>query len=457
MTHGRGRALGPAYFDARERMTVTRLKRSVLNPLILVLALLFAVGVAGEAAVLDPAELEEIRVDNFFFDTFIRDALSDISLQTGVPIVVDTTVTGFVTLELVDVPLPRALEQLLWPAGYTFRWMDGYYLVGSADQQSPLYHVLSVSRRIKLEHGQADEVRNALPAPFRDRTRADVATNSLIVTAAEDVLERIVEEIERLDQPPYQLRIDALVTEVSSQGRKALGLDWSWAGASGNGDLGVGRGTPAPVGNLGGNVLGLSFVTDISRFLANLRSVVDQGDAVIRANPSVVTLEGKRASLFVGNVTYYIMTTGETGGATISRLEAIEAGVTLEILAQVSDDGTIVLEVSPSVSDVQGNGTDTRALPVIGRRQVSTTVRVKDGETLALGGLLQQRDVEQHSKVPILGDLPIFGRLFSNTRRSQEETELLVFITPHILRDDQAMAETASSSLVEQGSQYREN
>ena len=81
--------------------------------------------------------------------------------------------------------------------------------------------------------------------------------------------------------------------------------------------------------------------------------------------------------------------------------------------------------------------------------------RVKDGETLALGGLLQQREVEQTSKVPILGDLPIFGRLFSNTRRSQEETEVLVFITPHILRDGEAPSEPASLSPA--GPDYREN
>ena len=105
---------------------------------VLTLLSLVAGGGATEGAVLDPEELYELRVDNIFFDTFIRDALADISLQTGVPIVADTTVTGFVTLELVDVPLPVALEQLLWPAGYTFRWMDGYYLVGIGRPAKPL-------------------------------------------------------------------------------------------------------------------------------------------------------------------------------------------------------------------------------------------------------------------------------------------------------------------------------
>src|SRR5690606_7329415 len=397
---------------------------------VLTLLSLVAGGGATEGAVLDPEELYELRVDNIFFDTFIRDALADISLQTGVPIVADTTVTGFVTLELVDVPLPVALEQ------------------------SPLYHVLSVSRRVKLEHAVAEEVRQALPQAFRDRTQADPATNSLVVTAAEGVVERIVEEIRRLDQPPYQLRIDALVTEINSHGRRTLGLDWSWLDDQ---RRGIGKGSPADIGNLAGNVLGLSFVLDMRDFLINLRHAMEQGDATIRANPSVVTLEGKPASLFVGNVTYYVMSAGEGAQTTISRLEAIEAGVTLEILARVSDDGVIVLEVAPSVSDVQGSAIQDGTLPVIGRRQVKTTVRVRDGETLALGGLLQQREVEQRTRVPILGDLPIFGRLFSSTRRSQEETEVLVFITPHILRDGEAATQTAMLTTPELLSAYWSN
>jgi len=421
---------------------------------VVVLGGLLGLGGAGAAAA-GVEEPVDVRVDDVFFDTFIRDALANISIQTGVPIVADTTVTGFVTLELVDVPLRRALEQLLWPAGYTFRWMDGYYLVGSADQQSPLFHVLSVSRRVKLEHGEAAQVRDALPEAFRDRTRADAATNSIVVTAAEDVVERIVEEIRRLDHPPYQLRIDALVTEVSSQGRRNLGLDWTWTSSSGD-NIGIGWGAPAPLDELDSNVLGLSIATGVHTLLANLRQAVERGEATVRANPSVVTLEGKRSSLFVGNVTYYVLTAGES--TTVARLEAIEAGVSLELLARVSDDGVIILEVEPSVSDVQGTARNNGVLPVIGRRQVKTTVRVRDGETLALGGLLQHMEVEHRSRLPILGDLPIFGRLFSSTRRSQEETEVLVFITPHILREDgQEMARAGSLTVAGHGPEHEED
>src|SRR5690606_21813420 len=164
----------------------------------------------------------------------------------------------------------------------------------------------------------------------------------------------------------------------------------------------------------------------------------------------------KGSSLFVGNVTYYVLTAGES--TTVARLEAIEAGVSLELLARVSDDGVIILEVEPSVSDVQGTAPNSGVLPVIGRHQGMTTVRERHGHTPARGRLLKHMGVAPRSRLPILGALPIFGRLFSSTRRSQEETEVLVFITPHMLREDgQEMARAGSLTVAGHGPEHEED
>lgn len=368
----------------------------------------------------------DVLVTNVFFDTFILDALADLSVETGIPILADTTVGGFVTVELFDVPLPRALEQLLLPGGYTYKWMDGYYLVGSARRDGPLFHVFSVTERVKLAHVNAADVPGMLAQPFRDLVRPEPATNSVIVSGAPAVVQRIVDDIAKIDVPPYQIRIDALITEVSEQGRKALGLDWSWI------EEAPSTQRPARIGvqQLIGTV-GYSF-TGVDALLMQLRSVVERGDAKIRANPTLVAVEGQPASLFVGRTTYYRIVTG-TEQTQVTRLEAIEAGVSLSLVARVSDDGTIVLQISPSVEDVQGHGPDD--LPVVGSRRVQTTVRVQDGETIGIGGLVQEVQVENRSRVPILGDLPIFGRLFSSDRTTTEETEVLIFITPRIVRD----------------------
>lgn len=372
-------------------------------------------------------EPHDVLVTNVFFDTFILDALSDLSLDSGVPILADATVSGFVTLEFFDVPLPLALEQLALPGGFTFKWMDGYYLVGSAQRDGPLFHLLSVTERVKLKHLQAQNVPSMLSQPFRDLVRPDTATNSVIVSGESSIVERIVADIEKIDVAPYQIQIDALITEVNEKGRRSLGLDWSWTERVPEAQRGGQLGVQQLVGSLGFSFSGLD------RLFMQLRDIVEDGDAKIRANPSLVALEGEKASMFVGKTTYYRIVSGSDQSPT-TRLEAIEAGVTLELEARVADDGTIVLHIAPGVDDVQGEGTDN--MPVVGRRRVNTTVRVQDGETIGIGGLLQEIEVESHSRVPLLGSLPIFGRLFSSTRTTQEETEVLIFITPHIMRDD---------------------
>lgn len=403
--------------------------RTVVFGVVLALLLAWAAGAGrahegGDGGVPEPVD---VLVTNVFFDTFILDALSDLSLDSGVPILADTTVGGFVTVELFDVPLPQALEQLVLPGGYTYKWMDGYYLVGSARRDSPLFHVFSVTERVKLTHLNAADVPGMLSQPFRDLVRPDTATNSVIVSGDPSVVERIRNDVAAIDVPPYQIQIDALITEVSEQGRKTLGLDWSWTEEAPVSQRANRIGVQQLIGNIG-----FSF-TGVDMLLMQLRNVVEQGDAKIRANPTLVALEGEQASLFVGRTTYYRIVTG-SDQSPVTRLEAIEAGVHLNLLARVADDGTIVLQIAPSVEDVQGHGPDD--MPVVGSRRVQTTVRVRDGETIAIGGLLQEVQVENHSRVPLLGHLPIFGRLFSSSRTTTEENEVLIFITPRIVRDD---------------------
>lgn len=393
----------------------------------LLIATLLLATCPGLGQSLSDAEPFDVLVTNVFFDTFILDALSDLSMDSGIPILADSTVSGFVTVELFDTPLPLALEQVLLPAGYTYKWMDGYYLVGSARRDSPLFHLLSVTERVKLKHLHASDVPAMLSQVFRDLVRPDATTNSVIVSGEAAVVQRILDDIEKMDIPPYQIQIDALITEVNEQGRRSLGLDWSWTESVPESQ----RTTRIGISQLIGSI-GYSF-TGVDMLLMQLRNVVEQGDAKIRANPTLVALEGEPASLFVGKTNYYRMVSG-TDRSPTTRLEAIEAGVTLDILARVSDDGIIVLEISPGVDDVQGQGAND--MPVVGRRRVRTTVRVRDGETIGIGGLLQETEVESHSRVPLLGSLPIFGRLFSNTRTTYEESEVLIFITPRIVRDE---------------------
>jgi len=160
--------------------------------------------------------------------------------------------------------------------------------------------------------------------------------------------------------------------------------------------------------------------------------MVQKGKASIKANPKIVTLEGQKASIVVGKEQYYQMLTGPPQYPYV-RLEVVKFGTSLNITPFISNKNEITVEIEPEVSDFVGKGIGD--LPLISRRGVKTQVRVKDGERIVIGGLLTKNERIVQRKIPILGDIPILGFLFRYNRKETENSEVIVIITPHILRD----------------------
>lgn len=369
-------------------------------------------------------------VSNVFVETFITQALQDIALQAGVNILVDSTVQGFVTLELKDVPVEQAVRMVLAPGGFTYVKLDDRtYLVGKADRASPIFHVLTATERVRLNYVGAEEAKRLLSDYYTPYVRFDAATNSAVITAAPELLQRIKADIARIDRPAPQVEIQAVVTEISEEARQQLGLDWSWN-------------SPPDKTNQYGldfdplqGVLSSTIKTTYHAILANLKKLVDSGQASIRANPRLVVMDGQSADIFVGEDRYFKIVTGSET-APFTRLEAINVGVSLRITPRIASNGEVTLQVQPTVTDVTGQvGSDD--LPVVSRRQVSTTVRVKAGETLVLGGLVQESEQHVTSRVPLLGDLPVLRYLFSTSRDQKLKSEVVVFITPRLVEPGQ--------------------
>lgn len=143
-----------------------------------------------------------------------------------------------------------------------------------------------------------------------------------------------------------------------------------------------------------------------------------------------MVLDGEEGEIRVTREEYYAIVTGTAALATTS-LETISAGVILKVRPYVVEDGEILLTLSPEVSNVVGAGL--QELPVVSRRIVTTTVRVKEGETLVLGGLRQLIEVTTEGKVPLLGDIPIIGALFRHKKTTSEDKDVVILITPRIL------------------------
>lgn len=375
-------------------------------------------------------------VTNVFYDTFVIDALSDVSVQTGIPIIADTTVSGFVTLDLVDVPFEEALNRICIPLGLTYRLMDGgYYLVGAATTDNPTFALLSDIHVVKVRYQNADTVSRLLTESYKPFVKVDSETNTIVITASPEMIARIQSDIAMIDRPIRQVMLQVLVTELSDGARKALGTEWQWESSKPSSNV---EGALSFTAGVLTTALGYG-PTSISDFLVALKAEVQKGKAEIHANPRIVTLDGKPAEIFLGEEQQHIVLVESESGQSISRQRIVaETGIRLKFTPRISDEGEITISVEPEVSIV--TGTNKEGFPIIASRRASTTVRVRDGETFVLGGLVSEINVKSTTKVPLLGDLPLLGKLFRSENSSSTETEILIMVTPVIL-DGSAAAE----------------
>jgi type II secretory pathway component GspD/PulD (secretin) len=376
---------------------------------------------------------EQPLITNVFYQTDIREVLAAISGQTGINIITDQTVFGFITLDIIDTPFEEALRRILSPLGFTFRKMEGYYFVGSAYPDNPSFPLLSVTERIVPNYIRAENIPQLLSDFYDPFINIDPKNNILTVTASPEIIQKIKQELAVIDVAPRQVMVEALITELSSDARKSLGIDATWLAERGGESFSI----ILPVGDILDSTFGLGFSKTDARaegwvgdFKASFKALVQDGKVTIRANPRVATIEGQKAQIIIGKEQYYVIVTGTTAYS-YGQLERIPVGVSLNIIPYVADNGDITVEIQPEVSDVVGTGAT--GLPVVSKRSVTTKVRVKDGETIVIGGLLQKNESIVKRKIPLLGDIPILGLLFSRTDKRVDEIETVVFITPHLL------------------------
>lgn len=385
----------------------------------------------------DPFLGESPVVTNVWFETDLRQVLIDISQETAIPIVWDKTVEGLVTYEAMDTPLTKVLEDILFSNGYVYVLRDSTYYVGSAGVESLSFNILSETRTLQLSNMKAEEAVKLLPDSFRPYVKATNTSNTVCVTAPTAVAGRIIRDLKAIDAPVPQIEIEAVVVEFSTSAIRKLGVDWSLNGMSG-GKTKASLSVSTP--EMGDAVLALDYLREAYKIGGKtadlaiaLRAMADEGVAKIRATPQVRTLNGHTATLGITKEQYFFITPEEVGQywGYWSRLETISSGIQLEITPYADSLGYITVNVKPQVDDVVGEGAS--GLPEISRRTANTTVRVKDGETITIGGLRVHDRKSVRRRVPILGSIPILGLLFGRTEKEVIESELVIFITPRVL------------------------
>ncbi len=293
---------------------------------------------------------------------------------------------------------------------------------------------------------------------------ADEATNALVITATARDYETLVKElISKLDIPRRQVFLEAVVMELTIANRGQYGVQ-GFGGGGNSTILGFGQ-TFGAVGSLfnpqgfftTGGLLGgaigrdtVSIETPVSgggtqtvtipAFSAFLNLLQTYADTNVVSTPNVLTLDNEEAEITVTRKEYATSTTATSTGVISTTPTPLETGLTLKITPQISEGDVVRLKIQHELSNFEERPTDAVASPERSRK-INTTVMAADGQTVVLGGLMQ--DVVSHtkSKVPILGDIPILGWLFRQSTNRQDKQNLLIFITPHVIRDPSDFAD----------------
>lgn len=431
-----------------------------------------------------PTELSSpgnVTVD--FKDADIQNVLRVISFKSGVNIVAGKDVTGSVTLRLVDVPWEKALDVVLKTYGYAYDRDDNIIRVTTIEnlrkeELSTDVFVLNYAQALDVEKSLKDVLSE------RGKVRADVRTNTVIITDMPTIIQRATKVIQRLDKQTPQVLIESKVVELTLGDADRLGIKWNLSAAV----RGAARPTtfpfPArqrtflrkwlpggrapettttvdsagntftsvtsdfPVSGSGSNTFTgelfpivdkdeFSFGTlDFSQFQAVLEMIQSRQDSKILSEPHVTTLNNQEAKILVGEVlaipTFERNST--TGRMEITGYTDRDVGIRLSVTPQINDQGEVVVAIRPQITSLLGYDDLTADIkaPRFSTREAQTQVRVRSGQTIAIGGLIRENVVDTRTKVPILGNLPLVGKVFSHKDKTVQKTDLLFFMTVHI-------------------------
>ncbi|MHA7926708.1 MAG: type IV pilus secretin PilQ [Marinobacter sp.] len=408
-----------------------------------------------------------------FQDIEVRSVLQLIADFTGLNLVASDTVGGSITLRLQNVPWDQALDLILKTKGLDKRQIGNVLLVAPADE---------IAAREKLELETSKQIAELAPVRLdivqvnyakaadivalikedeelisdRGFVSSDVRTNTISVRETAEKLEEIRRLVSTWDVPVRQVSIEARIVRAQTNVAENLGVRWGGAAYDVSGDnvftVGGSQGSlqearDAAAGNSNTISFPGALAVDLGvsgegtssfaigwgsdNFLVDLElsALESDGQAEVVSQPRVVTADRQTASIKSGEEIPYQEAT--SSGAT--NIEFKEAVLSLEVTPQITPDDKIIMDL---VVNQDSRGEVTAGIPSINTNSVTTQVLVGNGETVVLGGIFQSEVATQTTKTPFLGDIPYLGRIFKRTEHLDERSELLIFITPKIIKND---------------------
>ena len=410
-------------------------------------------------------ELEAVDVD-------IRNLLTSIALANNLNIVISDEVQGNVSVKLSNINAQDMIKIIAENNNYTYQFKDNVIYISQGDKDINLYTV-------QINYLELDKIAQTinlmltgnLTDKIDDKDKKTAINNKVMIDESENTIsfygtlkqyEQIKNFLQEQDKPQKQVSLEAKVTAIQKDAAKDLGVSWEWSKLPQSPEHEITYDTVKhTVINEDGSkeeITDYLPVDEVTRkwnddenipgvirfgkgvdgypyefyYAAKIDALISDGKANILARPNITTIQGKEAVINIGSEVP-VPTVSTTNSTTTTSIKYREAGIILKCTPRVNEDGIITVKVHTEVSSPM-YVEDMKAYR-FQKRSADTIVRLKDGQTMVIGGLIGSDEAKQMSKIPFLGDIPILGNLFKHIQKSKSDTEVMIFLTAHEVND----------------------
>ncbi len=372
-----------------------------------------------------PAELEVAADEGLFsiraVNAELQEVVNAIAREGGFTAIAPSGDDLRVSVCLESIAPEKALEAVALGCGLFARaWPDGSWVVAKPGETAPGY-AASESRRLYLRHLRAVDAMDLLPNFLLEYVRPDEGRNAVVVSGPQPLLDRVAEDLRKLDVPAPEIEVEAVAVEYTSAEAiaRALHLERFVGDFAG--------GLDSLTGGL--RLLWLDGLPDGWDLL--LDNLEGQTSTRLSSRARGRVLNGHLASLAAGEERFVVLE--RLYDPSLAELVAIPTSTLLVLQPLVGDGDEVMLRITLVVRTI--SGTDPQSgMPIVAIRRAATQLRVRDGETVDLAGIRTEQTERRDRSIPILGRLPLLGQLFRSSERSRSETQLAFFVTPHIVR-----------------------
>lgn len=351
-----------------------------------------------------PDPLPKKKFDMELLESNVKEALLELSIKSGIPILVDENVTGLVSVNIKKKSFLTSLDLILSVGPFDYKYKNNSFIVGAIDTTTNGWWKIAYQKNFILDFVLPSTLVKQMHARFRFFVSADDSKNILSVNAPRKIITEISSIISELDIKRRQIILKVQISEITARESQFIGN--------------LGFMTQAG-GNLG-QIINIK-KSNIDSFFSTMDILRSNGDLENKANPTLIAQEGKSVK-FDSLVKDY---NSPISGSSNLNQQYIQTGIELIITPRISQTGDIILRID---NLQMGDLVDNKVF----EHNIKTTVRVKRGESIIIGGMLTKKNKVQVTKIPVLGDIPLIGWFFKKEQKYLVDSEIIFFIKPEI-------------------------